>query len=250
MRHRACWILHSQHVIEPRPEARQLGSGDLAKGWQHLSWDQRRSQASIVLGRAFPGSKCKWAGTSLQKLKEDQNGWSNMWSQRKRGERAGRQGQIIKDLIGWNEEAGLYSPYPGMPLKSYQKGRDSSFCFPTNSLLQWCIFNTVATRNQSLVGTLKVQVSSHVSLIICAHFECLRPEHHIRFSTHESVDTEASSSWQPLLNWWPTVHLNCRLYNLLLPPYATITPQSPGNSIWFFWSSDFSLWRTRWLART
>lgn len=196
MRHRACWILHSQHVIEPRPEARQLGSGDPAKGRQHLSWDQRRSQASIVLQRAFPDSKCKWAGTSLQELKEDQSGWSNMWSQRKRGEHAGRQGQIIKDLIGWNEEAGLYSPDPGMPLKSYQKGRDLSFCLPTESLLQWCIFNMVATRNQSLVGTLKVQVSSHVSLIICAHFERLR------------------------------------------------------NSIWFFWSSDFSLWRTRWLART
>ena len=158
MRHRACWILYSQHVIEPRSEARRLGSGDPAKGWQHLSWDQR-SQASIVLGWAFPGSKCKWAGTSLQKLKEDQSGWSNVWSQRKRGEHTGRQDQIIKDLIGWNEKAGLYSPDPRMPLKSYQKERDFSFCFPPDSLPQWCILNMVATRNQSLVGTLKVQAS-------------------------------------------------------------------------------------------
>ena len=140
-------------------EARQLGSGIPVKGQKHVTWDQRRSQPSIVLGWASPDNKYKEAGSSSQKMKEDWSGQSSRWSQRKRGEYTGRQEQIIKGSH-WLEWGGCILLYWLWEVTKEIRARNRcQLCFPADRLPPWCTLSTVSTRNQSLVGTPKVQVS-------------------------------------------------------------------------------------------
>ena len=183
-------------MIEPRTEARQLGSGIPVKGQKHVTWDQRRSQPSIALGWASPDSKCKEAGTSSQKMRGDWSGQSSRWGQRKRVEHTARQDQILKGSH-WLERGGWILLYWLWEVTKEMWARDRcQLCFPADRLPQWCILNTVSMRNQSLVGTPKVQVSELLYpqpcfIIFRAHSECLRPKHPIH--SHEHLHTEASS---------------------------------------------------------
>lgn len=117
-------------------------------------------------------------------------------------------------------------------------------CFPADRLPRWCILSTVSTRNQSLVGTPKVQVP-----------ELLYPQP--RFTnilcTLRMSEARASHPFlMSILILRPALPIRHHVTDDLRPlqlqtpcfvftPYATVIPRSSANSTWSFWSYDISL---------
>ena len=225
-------------------EARQLGSGIPVKGQKHVTWDQRRSQPSIVLGWASPDNKYKEAGSSSQKMKEDWSGQSSRWSQRKRGEYTGRQEQIIKGSH-WLEWGGCILLYWLWEVTKEIWARNRcQLCFPADRLPPWCTLSTVSTRNQSLVGTPKVQVSKFLYPQTCfTNILCT-----LRMSEARASHPFLMSIFtlRPALPVRYNLTDDPRPLQLQTPyfvfiPYATIIPHSSANSTWSLWSYDISL---------